>query len=356
VKYHERARAILRSDLPAPLKITLMALSDHADESGECFPSQSRLVAETSQSERTVRRAIKALAERGCLEVVREAGRRTTYRLRLEQLADVNTPVTVTAPRSESPEPRSEWPGSTPVRVTGTPVRVTGTPVRVTGPTERAMKRASNGTGASDAQPPPRPEPPPPGEPESGPTPEASAFLGLLNRWSGPEAPNSRRWRVDRARDLDWFLRLLPEIPDGVDIIGEIRGVDDWLEGKARDHGKPGGTKAKFWTSAGWKRGLRRWLMRAEPSQGPRASPSERGTQTAALNAFAALPRLAMEHGRRWPKSAIPGQTEAERNAFAEAVRSLGGPPAICQMRDRDLQFRRRDFTAAYNRALEATG
>jgi len=94
-------------------------------------------------------------------------------------------------------------------------------------------------------------------------TAEGRRWLTLLNRWSGPDAPAERRWQVKPDADLAWFTsKVLPKIPDGVDVLEQLDRIDNWLEGEARkrNHGA-------FWkTIGGAKNGVSRWLKSARPS------------------------------------------------------------------------------------------
>lgn len=67
-------------------KLTLIALADHAGEDGVCWPSSGRLSEKTGQNERTVRRHLDELDERGI--IARSRRRRSdgtlgTYTIRL---------------------------------------------------------------------------------------------------------------------------------------------------------------------------------------------------------------------------------------------------------------------------------
>lgn len=60
--------ALRQSGLSTGEKVTLLVLACHANPGGYCWPSQGLLAKETSQCERTVRRAIVSLAERRLIE------------------------------------------------------------------------------------------------------------------------------------------------------------------------------------------------------------------------------------------------------------------------------------------------
>lgn len=62
-------------------KLLLLALADRADESCECYPSESRLKRDTGMDRKTVMAAVAGLERAGLLVVEREVGRVNTYRL-----------------------------------------------------------------------------------------------------------------------------------------------------------------------------------------------------------------------------------------------------------------------------------
>lgn len=71
--------------LAAGPKLVLLALADHADDDGACWPSQDRLVERTGLARATVQRSIDTLAADGLIERDPGSGRRSTrYRLRIE--------------------------------------------------------------------------------------------------------------------------------------------------------------------------------------------------------------------------------------------------------------------------------
>lgn len=60
---------VMEQDIrPAGLKFTLVALANHADARGVCWPSQATLVKHTGHSERTVGRHIQELEDRRLIE------------------------------------------------------------------------------------------------------------------------------------------------------------------------------------------------------------------------------------------------------------------------------------------------
>lgn len=60
-------------ELPPAQRVVMYVLASYADEAGSCYPGQTRLARETSLSESTVRRALRALEDGGYLR--REARR-----------------------------------------------------------------------------------------------------------------------------------------------------------------------------------------------------------------------------------------------------------------------------------------
>ena len=64
-------------DLPMGQKMLLLALCDHANDEGVCYPSQERLAAKCSMARRTVVSHLQWLEERG---IVRKERRQNTQR------------------------------------------------------------------------------------------------------------------------------------------------------------------------------------------------------------------------------------------------------------------------------------
>lgn len=78
-------------ELPATQKIVLLALADHADQEGVCWPGQERLATVTGLSVRTVRTTLKSLEEEGLIGVEPRfdgSGKRvgTVYRVARKEL------------------------------------------------------------------------------------------------------------------------------------------------------------------------------------------------------------------------------------------------------------------------------
>jgi DNA-binding MarR family transcriptional regulator len=55
--------------LPPAQKVVLLALADHSDDNGKCWPSVRLLAAKSCSSTRTVQRVIRALQDAGLVSV-----------------------------------------------------------------------------------------------------------------------------------------------------------------------------------------------------------------------------------------------------------------------------------------------
>ena len=67
-------------DSPAD-KAVLIALANHADPTGDCWPSVARVCLYTSLSERAVRIALRRLEEQGLVTTTHKIGRSSSYKL-----------------------------------------------------------------------------------------------------------------------------------------------------------------------------------------------------------------------------------------------------------------------------------
>ena len=67
-------------DSPAD-KTVLIALANHADPTGDCWPSVARVCLYTSLSERAVRMALRRLEEQGFVTTTHKIGRSSSYKL-----------------------------------------------------------------------------------------------------------------------------------------------------------------------------------------------------------------------------------------------------------------------------------
>jgi len=67
--------AIFESETLGPTeRLIMLALADHADDSGRCYPSMQRLCKRTGLSDRAIQKNIKDLTEAGYLTVIPQAG------------------------------------------------------------------------------------------------------------------------------------------------------------------------------------------------------------------------------------------------------------------------------------------
>jgi hypothetical protein len=75
-------RAVFRSSLRSPGKLTALALLDHWSRGGDTFPGIERLATWTSFDRRTVMRTLQDLESQGAIVVTRRSGRPSQYDLR----------------------------------------------------------------------------------------------------------------------------------------------------------------------------------------------------------------------------------------------------------------------------------
>lgn len=89
----------LGPEIGAPERLILIAIADHANRSGECWPSMKRLAERCGLSERMARYHVRSLQDRGLIEVeiMRGRGNANRYRVTLENrqpIADFDPPKT----------------------------------------------------------------------------------------------------------------------------------------------------------------------------------------------------------------------------------------------------------------------
>lgn len=77
--------------------LVLLALADHANEDGECWPGIASLASKTRMSERNVQRILRRLREAGELHVTQRPGKgwnsTSMYRFRLEAGDKMSVPA-----------------------------------------------------------------------------------------------------------------------------------------------------------------------------------------------------------------------------------------------------------------------
>jgi hypothetical protein len=93
--------AVWRSDVPAPMRMTLLALADSADDNGLCWPSVRTLAAKCQAGESTVRRHLQALEADGLLASRQRFNQSSLYRINV---------AGVLARKAEPPKTRSAPP------------------------------------------------------------------------------------------------------------------------------------------------------------------------------------------------------------------------------------------------------
>ena len=89
--YWQRVRAILCSGLSPVERLVLVAIADHVNDSGSCWPSKRRLSDLTGYSERTVQRSLSSLADRDVLQRLERPGRSTLYQIDWQTLEGGDT-------------------------------------------------------------------------------------------------------------------------------------------------------------------------------------------------------------------------------------------------------------------------
>ena len=94
-----------RPDLDPYERLILLALADHADDEGVCYPSISRLVDRTGMAERGVQKVLKRLTEKGHLAVETNAGRKGTNRYSISLTPAPGAPRTRCTPARSAPAP-----------------------------------------------------------------------------------------------------------------------------------------------------------------------------------------------------------------------------------------------------------
>jgi hypothetical protein len=89
-----------RNDLSQSETLVALALADHADDEGECWPSIDRIATKARIGDRQTQRVIQRLEALGLIQVERAVGRRNTncYRFTLDAIkGDTVTPLPDTA-------------------------------------------------------------------------------------------------------------------------------------------------------------------------------------------------------------------------------------------------------------------
>jgi hypothetical protein len=208
-------------DLPPPAKLVLLAIVEHANDDGRCWPSVATLCRRTGLSERTVRREIHSLCNvRGLLTVDRHDGRANRFTVMLDP-CQTGTPATVAPLPEGHPHPCQA----------GTP-----TPATVA-PRTYQLNQPEN----------PSPSLPRSGKPKTTPT-EPEGFAEV---WKAYPPRNGRK--VDRAKALTEYRREVKSPEAHADLLRAVAAYAEGCNGYPKD--------AHRWLKGGtW----REWLTAAE--------------------------------------------------------------------------------------------
>jgi len=94
--------------LKATPRFVLVALAEHADDKGRCYPSIARLARRTGLSERAVQSSIKRLCAAGFINVELNAGKRGTNVYVLRLIPAGEAPPQELHPEAAAPHPRGK--------------------------------------------------------------------------------------------------------------------------------------------------------------------------------------------------------------------------------------------------------
>jgi hypothetical protein len=132
-------------------KFVLLALADHANDDGVCYPSMHRLAERTGFALRTVRTAVRRLCEDGLLSVERNAGPRGCNLFTVfpegGQPRQQLPPGSRCTPATNDPLPRQPT-VMTPATVAPEPLRTINEPSRA----RATGRRTSGATGRAEKQ------------------------------------------------------------------------------------------------------------------------------------------------------------------------------------------------------------
>lgn len=199
---------------PSGAKFVLIALADHADEHGYCYPGQKRLARFTSMSDRTVRGHLAALEEMGVIRRrVRRAatGERTSdgyfllgYRAWKEELDDLRQQAAESATSRDNRQ-----------KTAGQPAENDTTTGR-----KQPIQPAESATKPSG-----EPAVEPSGEPSGERAPSARIIVAAFaeRRYAGRKLPNAPMV-AGQAK------RLLGRVTAGEFTMDDVLGCMDWLQ------------------------------------------------------------------------------------------------------------------------------
>lgn len=124
--------AIFESETLGPTeRLIMLALADHADDDGRCYPSMKRLEQRTGLSDRAIQKNMKSLADAGYLAVKPNAGQGGANLYIINAAPELGSPPNVVPPERRSPPPpnvvrqtperRSDKPSGTIIGTINTP-------------------------------------------------------------------------------------------------------------------------------------------------------------------------------------------------------------------------------------------
>jgi len=97
--------AIFESEsLPPTARLVLLALADHADDTGRCYPSIARLCRRTGLSERAAQTNIKKMVDAGYIRIVTGGGKGNTNLYFISANPAADAPRTICTPAADAPQ------------------------------------------------------------------------------------------------------------------------------------------------------------------------------------------------------------------------------------------------------------
>ncbi|OJH45172.1 helix-turn-helix domain-containing protein [Paracoccus sp. SM22M-07] len=95
--------AVFQSDLGPTPRLVMLALADHADGRGQCYPSVERICARTGLSDRAVQKNIKSLIDAGWLTIQKGGGRGRANAYLVNANPEPRSPFQEINPEPETP-------------------------------------------------------------------------------------------------------------------------------------------------------------------------------------------------------------------------------------------------------------
>lgn len=98
--------AVFESETLGPTeRLIMLALADHADDAGRCYPSISRLCSRTGLAQRTVQTNIRKLQDQGYIRIIPSAGQGGANLYFVTATPAADAPPQETRPRSRCAPP-----------------------------------------------------------------------------------------------------------------------------------------------------------------------------------------------------------------------------------------------------------